>query len=66
MVHNALLANGLFDVHPHDVHLLVLPLFHSFGQIVQMNAGFAARATIVLLPRFDAATVLEASCRPGR
>ena len=24
-----------------------------------MNAGFAARATIVLLPRFDAATVLE-------
>ena len=59
VVHNALLANRLFDVHPHDVHLLVLPLFHSFGQIVQMNAGFAARATIVLLPRFDAATVLE-------
>jgi long-chain acyl-CoA synthetase len=59
VVHNALLANGLFDVHSHDVHLLVLPLFHSFGQIVQMNAGFAARATIVLLPRFDAATVLE-------
>jgi len=55
VVHNALLANGLFDVHSHDVHLL----FHSFGQIVQMNAGFAARATIVLLPRFDAATVLE-------
>jgi len=37
----------------------VLPLFHSFGQIVQMNAGFAAGATIVLLPRFDAAAVLE-------
>ncbi|MBV9208710.1 MAG: long-chain fatty acid--CoA ligase [Actinobacteria bacterium] len=59
VVHNALLANRLFGLHPHDVHLLVLPLFHSFGQIVQMNAGFAARATIVLLPRFDAATVLE-------
>jgi long-chain acyl-CoA synthetase len=59
VVHNALLANGLFGLHPDDVHLLVLPLFHSFGQIVQMNAGFAARATIVLLPRFDAATVLE-------
>ena len=59
MVHNALLANRLFGLHPHDVHLLVLPLFHSFGQIVQMNAGFAAGATIVLLPRFDAATVLE-------
>ena len=59
VVHNALLANRLFGPHPHDVHLLVLPLFHSFGQIVQMNAGFAACATIVLLPRFDAATVLE-------
>ena len=59
VVHNALLANRLFGLHPHDVHLIVLPLFHSFGQIVQMNAGFAARATVVLLPRFDAATVLE-------
>jgi long-chain acyl-CoA synthetase len=59
VVHNALLANRLFGLHPHDVHLLVLPLFHSFGQIVQMNAGFAARATLVLLPRFDAAAVLE-------
>ena len=59
VVQNALLVNRLFGLHPHDVQLLVLPLFHSFGQIVQMNAGFAARATIVLLPRFDAATVLE-------
>jgi long-chain acyl-CoA synthetase len=59
VVHNALLANRLFGLHPHDVHLLTLPLFHSFGQIVQMNAGFAAGATIVLLPRFSAATALE-------
>src|SRR6516225_11338602 len=59
VVHNALLANRLFGLHPREVQLLVLPLFHSFGQIVQMNAGFAAGATIVLLPRFDAAAVLE-------
>ena len=59
MVHNALLANRMFGLHPHDVHLLTLPLFHSFGQTVQMNAGFATGATIVLLPRFDAATALE-------
>ena len=59
VVHNALLANRLFGPHPREVQLLVLPLFHSFGQIVQMNAGFAAGATIVLLPRFDAAAVLE-------
>ena len=36
-----------------DVHLVVLPLFHSFGQTVQMNAGLMAGAPIVLLPRFD-------------
>ena len=59
MAHNALLANRIFGLHPHDVHLLTLPLFHSFGQTVQMNAGFATGATIVLLPRFDAATALE-------
>ena len=50
MTHNALLASRMFGLHPHDVHLLTLPLFHSFGQTVQMNAGFATGATIVLLP----------------
>jgi long-chain acyl-CoA synthetase len=59
MVQNALLANRLFGLHPHDVHLTVLPLFHSFGQTVQMNAGFATGATVVLLPRFDAGEALE-------
>src|SRR5215469_15841516 len=53
MVQNALLANRLFGLHPHDVHLITLPLFHSFGQTVQLNAGFATGATVVLLPRFD-------------
>jgi long-chain acyl-CoA synthetase len=53
MVHNALLANRLFDAQPHDIHLITLPLFHSFGQTVQMNAGFGSGATLVLLPRFD-------------
>ena len=38
-----------------DVHLVTLPLFHSFGSTVQMNAGFSVGATLVLLPRFDAA-----------
>jgi long-chain acyl-CoA synthetase len=59
MTHNALLASRLFGLHPHDVHLLTLPLFHSFGRTVQMNAGFASGATVVLLSRFDAATTLE-------
>jgi long-chain acyl-CoA synthetase len=37
----------------HDVHLITLPLFHSFGQTVQMNAGIYNRATIALLLRFN-------------
>jgi long-chain acyl-CoA synthetase len=43
----------------HDVHLVTLPLFHSFGQTVQMNGGFCEGATLVLLPRFDAKAALE-------
>jgi long-chain acyl-CoA synthetase len=60
MVHNALLAPRLFGTHQdgHDVHLLALPLFHSFGQSVQMNAGFACGATLVLLARFSPAEAL--------
>jgi long-chain acyl-CoA synthetase len=43
----------------HDVHLVSLPLFHSFGQTVQMNGGFCEGATLVLQPRFDAKAALE-------
>jgi long-chain acyl-CoA synthetase len=58
MVHNALLANRTFGVHGHDVHLIALPLFHSFGQSVQLNAGLATGATLVLMPRFGAEQAL--------
>ncbi|MFI6078078.1 long-chain fatty acid--CoA ligase [Actinoplanes sp. NPDC051343] len=55
LVLNALTCNRLFGSVPGtDTHLLVLPLFHSFGSTVNMNAGFATAATLVLLPRFDA------------
>jgi long-chain acyl-CoA synthetase len=63
MVQNALLSSRLFAVHTDDVLLITLPLFHSFGQTVLMNAGFASRATAVLLPRFDPAAVLSAMDR---
>ncbi len=54
-VTNALTSNRLFSSQPAtDTHLLTLPLFHSFGSTVQMNAGFAMAATLILLPRFDA------------
>ncbi len=42
-----------------DVMLVALPLFHSFGQTVQMNAMFFHGGTLVLVPRFDPATVLD-------
>ncbi|MCP4429307.1 MAG: long-chain fatty acid--CoA ligase [Chloroflexi bacterium] len=53
MLLNARLSENLYEARPDDVHLITLPLFHSFGQTVQMNAGFYNGSTITLLPRFD-------------
>jgi long-chain acyl-CoA synthetase len=47
----------------HDVHLLVLPLFHTYGQTVQLVAGFLTASTLVLLPRFDGKAALAAMQR---
>jgi long-chain acyl-CoA synthetase len=63
MVLNALTCHRLFGTVDHDVHLLALPLFHSFGQSVQLNSGFGAGATMVLLPRFTPAAALAAMAR---
>ncbi|MFI5634942.1 long-chain fatty acid--CoA ligase [Streptomyces sp. NPDC051664] len=54
MAFNALACHKLFGEGEHEVHLISLPLFHSFGQTVQMNVGLASRSTLVLMPRFDA------------
>ncbi|MFZ2173124.1 MAG: long-chain fatty acid--CoA ligase [Rhodococcus sp. (in: high G+C Gram-positive bacteria)] len=61
MVMNAVTANRLFDSNPirHDTYLVTLPLFHSFGQTVTMNAGLSVGATLVLLPRFEARAALK-------
>ncbi len=60
LVMNALTCNRLFQSRPAtDTHLLVLPLFHSFGSTVNMNAGFATAATLVLLPRFEAGAAVK-------
>src|SRR3954470_9688763 len=60
LVLNALTCNRLFRSRPGvDTHLLVLPLFHSFGSTVNMNAGFASASTLVLLPRFDPAAAVK-------
>ena len=60
MIYNALTSDKLFgaDAERPDTLLCVLPLFHSFGQTVIMNAGFAFGGTVVLLPRFEAGQAL--------
>ena len=59
MLLNARLSDTMYPKAENDVHLITLPLFHSFGQSVQMNAGFYNRATLVLLPRFSPDVVLR-------
>ncbi len=60
MAMNAMASQILVRLEARDTQLIVLPLFHSFGQTVQMNASFAAGATVVLLPRFDPDAVFAA------
>jgi long-chain acyl-CoA synthetase len=46
-------ATRLIPMQPETVSLVVLPLFHSFGQTVFQNATLRAGGTLVLLPRFE-------------
>lgn len=57
---NALTGEPLFgaDESKPDTYLCVLPLFHSFGQTVIQNGGFAYGGTVVMLPRFEPAPAL--------
>lgn len=59
---NAFDAN---DVRPDDIALGALPLFHAFGQTVSLNSTWRAGATLVLLPRFDAARAIEVMVKEG-
>lgn len=58
MTLNAILSSNIVTIENKDNILVVLPLFHIFAMTVLMNAGIYRGATNVLLPRFDAATVL--------
>ncbi len=57
--YNAEIASRLFSFRPEDTLLTVLPLFHSFGQVVLMNAGIYSSAANVLLPRFEPGPTLD-------
>ncbi|MCB0617011.1 MAG: AMP-binding protein, partial [Phaeodactylibacter sp.] len=65
MVMNAVATRDMIQMNKDDVCLVVLPLFHSFGQTVLMNTGFCSGATITLLPRFAADAVLGIMQRDG-
>ncbi len=60
MTMNALASRDLAELTHDDVLLVVLPLFHSFGQTVLMNAGLSMGNTLVLIPRFTPDGVLGA------
>ena len=62
---NALASKDLFgcNVTRPDTYLCVLPLFHSFGQTVIQNGGFAFGGTVVMLPRFEPGPVIETMLR---
>ncbi|MGN6257228.1 MAG: long-chain-fatty-acid--CoA ligase [Solirubrobacterales bacterium] len=52
-------ARTTSNIQAGDVVLGALPLFHSFGQTVSMNASLRVGATLTLLPKFDPAEALE-------
>ncbi|MEP6800169.1 MAG: long-chain fatty acid--CoA ligase [Lapillicoccus sp.] len=56
---NAETPGRLFGVKNDDVVLVVLPLFHVFGLSSHLNIAMRFGATMSLVPRFDAAKVVE-------
>ncbi|WP_205699642.1 long-chain fatty acid--CoA ligase [Conexibacter sp. SYSU D00693] len=60
MVWNAhLSATDLVGSRADDRVVATLPLFHSFGQTVGMNAAFHAGAELLLVPRFEPGPVAQ-------
>jgi long-chain acyl-CoA synthetase len=53
------------EVGPGSVVLGALPLFHSFGQSVGMNASLLVGACLTLVPKFDPGETLETMQRDG-
>ena len=59
LVLNTVVLAQLTSLVEQDRILVVLPLFHVFGQVVLMLAGFLARSRLVVMPRFEPAAVFE-------
>ena len=60
LIANASLGTSCFNADPEnpDTYLVVLPLFHIFGQTVVQNGALLYGGTMVLLPRFEAEAAL--------
>lgn len=65
MTMNAIGTRHLLQGTLEDIHVIVLPLFHSFGQTCQMNAGFLSGNTLVMIPKFSPDAVLSAIQNEG-
>jgi long-chain acyl-CoA synthetase len=53
------------EIEAGDVVLGALPLFHSFGQTVAMNASLSVGACLTLVPKFDPGEALATMQRDG-
>ncbi|MBK8506994.1 MAG: long-chain fatty acid--CoA ligase [Saprospiraceae bacterium] len=62
---NADLCRHLFQLKPDDRMLIVLPLFHIFGQTCLMNAGIMHGLTSTMLVRFEAGAVQQLIVNEG-
>jgi malonyl-CoA/methylmalonyl-CoA synthetase len=60
LVSNARTLAAAWRFVPADVLLHALPIFHIHGLFVAINTVLAARASLILLPRFDPQAVLAA------
>ncbi len=58
-------ARTTSEIGPGDIVLGALPLFHSFGQTVAMNASLRYGACLTLVPKFDPGEALETMQRDG-
>jgi long-chain acyl-CoA synthetase len=65
LVRNVDVVTRLLDLTERDVVLGCLPLFHIFGQGCAMNTALKQGACLVLIPRFEAASVLRVVAEHG-
>ena len=60
LVTNTLTMADMFHIVPEDISIIAVPMFHAFGQVVQMNATYSKGATIIIIPRFSPKAILNA------